>query len=324
LVEALAAEGLLVPGTEERARAVLDRRLRSPNQPPVPTGAVGLPRLVEVVAYLGGALVLAAGFLFVAQSWDDLGDVGQVAFLAIVALVLGIAGAVTTGGRTAPRGDLRRRLAGTLLTGAALASGLAVGVAIELSTDPGVAGVSWPLVAGGVVFAAGSAVAYRFASTALGLIGMIGGLVAAASEVAVNAAGVENEALASGSAFVGIGVLWILATERGAFDQCTVARVLGLALALAGGQAASFNAANPWIGYLIMLAIAAGGVGRYVVRLDWPYLAAAVIAVTLVVPEAVSDWTDGSLGVVGGVLVAGVTLLAASFAGYRLRKETTD
>ena len=56
----------------------------------------------------------------------------------------------------------------------------------------------------------------------------------------------------------------------------------------------------------------------------WPYLAGAVVAVTLVVPEAVSDWTDGSLGAVGGVLVAGVTLLVASFAGYRIRAEATD
>ena len=45
---------------------------------------------------------------------------------------------------------------------------------------------------------------------------------------------------------------------------------------------------------------------------------------TLLVPEVVADWTGGSLGAVGGVLVAGVTLLLASFAGYRLRAEATD
>jgi len=60
----------------------------------------------------------------------------------------------------------------------------------------------------------------------------------------------------------------------------------------------------------------------YLARQAWPYLALGVLGVTIVVPEALSDWTGGSLGVVGGVLVTGVTLLLASFAGYRLRSET--
>ena len=50
-------------------------------------------------------------------------------------------------------------------------------------------------------------------------------------------------------------------------------------------------------------------------------LLSAVLGLTLVVPEMVMDWTEGSLGAVGGVLVAGLTLLVASYAGYRLRAE---
>jgi len=88
VVAALGAEGLLAPGADERARAVVAGRLTIGG----PTSGAGMSRLVEVVAYLGGALVLAAGFLFVMQSWDDLGDVGQVSFLAAVTLALGVAG----------------------------------------------------------------------------------------------------------------------------------------------------------------------------------------------------------------------------------------
>jgi hypothetical protein len=84
------------------------------------------------------------------------------------------------------------------------------------------------------------------------------------------------------------------------------------------------DGSHPWLGYLLTLLVVVGGVALYLGKVAWPYLAAAVIGVTLVVPEAVSDWTDGSLGVVGGVLVAGVTLLLASFAGFRLRDEATD
>jgi len=62
----------------------------------------------------------------------------------------------------------------------------------------------------------------------------------------------------------------------------------------------------------------------YLPKLAWPYLAGAVLAVTLVVPEAVADWTGDSLGAIGAVLVTGITLLLASFAGYRLRAQAID
>lgn len=320
VVQALVGEGLLAPGAEDRSLAVVQRALTT--EPPGPqTG--GLPKLVEVVAYLGGALVIAAGFLFLMQSWDDLGDAGQVTFLAVVALVLGVAGAVTLGSRgQAATNDIRRRLSGTLLTGAALASGFAVGVAIEVSTDSSFEDLYWPGLAGGLVVAAVSAVAYRFSSTAVGLVGMLGGTLTAAIN-AVDAAD-GNESLWVGATFFTVAVIWLLLTELGVFDQQTIARTFGVATALFGAQVATFSGDQDWVGYLLTALVAAVGVWLYLVRLDWPYLAVAVIAVTLVVPEAVSDWTEGSLGVVGGVLVAGITLLAASFAGYRLRKEATD
>ena len=320
VVQALAEEGLLVPGTEDRVRAVVEHALTAEPSRPQPGG---LPKLVEVVAYLGGALVIAAGFLFLLQSWDDLGDTGQVMFLAVVALVLAVAGAVTLGsrGRVAAN-DVRRRLSGTLLTGSALASGVAVGVAIEVFTDQRFDELYWPAFAGGLVVAAVSAVAYRFSSTAVGLVGMLGGAVTVGIQLADAVDG--DESLWVGLAFFTVGVIWLVLTELGVFDQQTIARTFGVAVALFGAQVATFSGDRDWVGYLLTALVAAAGVWLYLVRLDWPYLAVAVLAVTLVVPEAVSDWTEGSLGVVGGVLVAGITLLAASFAGYRLRKEAAD
>jgi hypothetical protein len=50
-------------------------------------------------------------------------------------------------------------------------------------------------------------------------------------------------------------------------------------------------------------------------------LGAGVLAMTLVVPEALHDWTDGSVSAAGSLLVAGLTLLAASAIGLRLRRE---
>jgi hypothetical protein len=318
VVEALTAEGLLTAESEDRARAVVAGALGGP-QPGAPSGSA-MSKLVEVVAYLGGALVLAAGFLFLATTWSDLSDTAQVVGLAVVAVVLAVAGWVAAG-RAQPRPEARRRLGGTLFTGAAVAAGFAVGVAIEVSTDHSFGDVYWPGLAGSLVAVAVAAAGYRVSSTAVGLLGILGGVLGATMNVSGSIGG--DESLYVGLSSFVVGVVWLTLTELGMFDQRTIARALGVAVALFGAQVASFSD-TAVVGYLLCLAVVGVGVWLYLTRLDWPYLAGAVVAVTLVVPEAVSDWTDGSLGVVGGVLVAGITLLGASFAGYRLRQEATD
>ena len=52
----------------------------------------------------------------------------------------------------------------------------------------------------------------------------------------------------------------------------------------------------------------------------WPYLAVGVLGVTLVVPEAVIDWTDGAL-VPPALCWSGADPAAASLGGFRMRKE---
>lgn len=323
VVQALEAEGLLAPEVEDRSREVVERALVPRGAETVDDGAPAMPKLVEVVAYLGAALVLAAGFLFVVRSWDDLGDVGQVSFLAAVTLVLAVAGGLTVPSRSAVRSaDVRRRLSGTLLTTSALLAGVTVNVAMEVFTDASFADVYWPGIAAGAVLVAGAAVAYRFSSTAVGLVGMVGG----ALDVAMNlgsglAPSGDDEAIGVGIAVFTVGVAWVILTEVGRFDQRTIARTLGAVVVVFGAQVTSFTDDTSWLGYLMSAVVVGAGVWLYLTRQDWPYLGAAVVAVTLVVPEAVSDWTNGSLGVVGGVLLAGVTLLVASLGGYRLRRR---
>lgn len=317
LVAGLAAEGLLVPGGEDRALAVVTRELTA--EQPAST-AVGMPKLAEVVAYLGAALVLAAGLLFAFESWDRLGPAGHVAFLVGVAAVLGIAGAITA--RSGLAAQTRRRLSGTLLTGAALAAGIAVGVAIEDFTEREFNEMYWPALAGGAVVAGCSAIAYRVSSTAVGLLGILGGSLCAAAILVDGLFPSRLEPMTIGVAFMVVAAIWLAFTERDAFDQVTVARALGVSAALFGAQLSI--SPSSWIGYLLTGIVAAVAVWLYLSKVDWPYVAVAVVAVTLVVPEMVSDWTDDSLGAVGGVLIAGITLLAASFAGYRLHRSKTD
>lgn len=289
-----------------------------------------LPQLVEVVAYLGGALVLAAGGLFLFEQWDGLGFGAQVVLLAVVGVVLAVAGGVAS--RVPASGaalrdeqhESRRRLAGTLLTGAALVVAFLVGRVVEEMMGTANPQVYWPAVAGAGAGVLVAAIGYRVVPTAVGLVALLGGVLTMAGNLVSGIDTVGSEGDAAGVVFFLVGVAWLVLTEMRLFREITIARTLGVAVALFGAQVPAIDGTHAWLGYALTVLVAAVGIGIYLRNVGWPYLAAAVLAVTLVVPEAVSDWTDGSLGPIGGVLVTGVALLLASFAGYRLRAEAID
>lgn len=310
LVSALIADGLLTPDQEQRAQRVAAAAL----QETMPDD--GLPRVAEVVAYLGGALVLAAGALFVGLNWGELGPVGQVIFLGIVTLVLAVAGLVVVRAGEQPLRRTRHRLAALLLVGSAVAAGFTVGRWADQIAD-GSSDVYWPGVAGAVTAGLLVVVLQRVLPSAFGLVAlMVATLLALVFALASLDLGGELFAVA----FWLVGVLWLTLVEAGTRTDHGVARPLGVTAALVGGQVGVVTP-HSWIGYVLTALVALLGLSVYLIRPGWAYLAGAVIAVTLVVPEAVTDWTDGSLGVVGGVLLAGITLLIAALGGSQLRRR---
>src|SRR4051794_23811612 len=327
VVDALIGAHLVDPSTRAESLSVvldaLDGRAR-----PTGTGRRALPQLVEVVAYLGGALVLAAGALFLFEQWGELGFGARVAWLAVSTVVLLVAGFVAAQvpgdgpGLREPANDVRRRLAGSLLTFGGLGAAVLVGHLVDHATTDDLSAVYWPGVIGALVGVLVGAIGYRVAPTAVGLVGTITGAITATMTLVDGVDRFEGDA--AGVALFLLGVLWLALTELHWFRESTVARSLGVTVALVGAQVPVMDGTYSWLGYLLTLVVVVAGIALYLNRLAWPYLAAAVIGVTLLVPEVVADWTGGSLGAVGGVLVAGITLLAASFAGYRLRAEATD
>ncbi|MGO3205228.1 MAG: DUF2157 domain-containing protein, partial [Brevibacterium aurantiacum] len=330
VVDALITERLVDPADRERSLSVVAAALSTPTRPASDAASrrTKMPRLVEVLSYLGGAFVLAAGGLFFAQEWYGLGFGTRVTMLAVVCAVLGLAGAVIVRVSSEsvdvhePANDSRRRLAGTLLTGAALAAACSAGLVVDHWVDSTLEGIYWPAVVGGVVGLLTSMIGHRLAPTALGMLGMLASLLTA---VLSFSSGYENHwtNVVAFAMFL-VGVVWLAVTEAGAFPAITLARSVGVATALLGAQLPVMEAYHPGLGYLLTLIMAVGGIAAYLKTTAWPYLAVAVAAVTLVVPEAVSDWTEGSLGVIGAVLITGVTLLIASFIGYRLWARPTE
>jgi hypothetical protein len=153
-------------------------------------------------------------------------------------------------------------------------------------------------------------------------VGQAGAAVAAfvAIPAAVDLVGVADDSVAMGLAVLALGLLWLALAEAGAWHEVESGRVLAGVLAVLGAQLPVFGDQS-WVGYVATAAVGVGAFGGYVVRPAWPYLATGVVALTLAVPEALTDWTEGSLGPAGVLLATGVTLLVAALLGLRLRQE---
>jgi hypothetical protein len=327
LASALEHRGLLDPQRHAEALDVLDAALSGGEAPPTALRR----RLVELAAYVGGAFVVAAGFLFATQEWADLTVTQRVVLLGVVAALLaaaGIATVVTTGRRrviSEPVHDVRRRLASTLLTGASAAVAAAVAVVmidwVEHTSNEQQNEDLIGLATFGT-FLVLVLLTYLYVGS------LVGQLAAAAALMFVlpfvlEVADVYGPVL-HGALVLGAGALWLFLAETGRWHEVLAGRVVGAGLMVVGAQIPLASADFPWVAYLATIAVAAVGFTAYVLRRSWPYLVAGVAGVTLAVPEALLDWTEGSLGTAGVLLVAGVTLLGASLLGLRLRQEVDE
>lgn len=328
LAAALEQQGLLDPQHHGEALATLHRVLAGSPEPRLTEPTALRRRLVELAAYVGGAFVVAAGVLFAAQEWADLSVTQRVGLLGGVAAVLaaaGVAVVVVTGGRRVviePVNDARRRLAAALVTGAGFATAAAVMVAmidwVERTSSEQENGELVGLAASATLLVL-VLLGYVFVPS---LVGQLAAAVASMYLVpfALMALDLEGAVLA-GLVVVGVGAVWILLAETGRWREVSAARVVGAAMLVVGAQV-PIGSDHPWVAYASLAAVALVGFALYVAVRAWPYLVAGVAGVTLAVPEALLDWTEGSLGTAGVLLVAGVTLLAASLFGLRLRGET--
>jgi hypothetical protein len=306
----LVARGVLT--AEQAAAVAAEVPGADPADPAVPAGL--LRRLAEIAGYVGGAFVVGATFLFLGQQWEVLGRPGRFAVLAAMALVLfGVGLALWLRG---PRDDVRRRLASTLMTGAAGAGGFAAQVVLAGSSTGGEFDRS--VLFGGLVALAAVVGGYLIARCAVGQLGIVAAIlwvVLAALELA----GAQSSR-PFGVAVLVVGVAWSGLVWARRVSEPRVGLAIAVTLGLVGAQIAMFGTdSSHYLGHLLTALVAAACFAAYVQLREWVVLAGGVAGATLVVPEFLYDVTDGSLGAAGVMLVAGVTLLGASLAGLRLR-----
>jgi hypothetical protein len=71
---------------------------------------------------------------------------------------------------------------------------------------------------------------------------------------------------------------------------------------------------------VVLAGVALAGLAGYLALREVALLAAGAVALAVVVPQAAIDYSDGALGAAGALLVSGLSIVAASVVGLRVRK----
>jgi len=300
--------------TEVQARAVLTalagQQIPSPGVPPVPraprTGVAG--RLAEIGAYLGAALVVAAGIVVVAQQWADMSYAVRVSVMAgtTLALLLAAGGPVVfLRGRPwddVPNGDALRRLSGTLFSlGAGAAFGTVLVAMLSGQEQVTESESSQACIIAGLAAFAVLVVARLRADTPLGEVGLI------AASVSVAAGAIQlwftDQSVVIQWTLLGLGLAWALvATFTSLLRHHTLVTSLGLLVALFG---AATVAEDAWSQRLALATLITVALAIYLMRPTWPYITVATIAAVVLTVT----WVGEAVGVAVALLAAGLVIL---------------
>lgn len=332
-LDRLVSRGVLSP---EQAASVLQEVDAAPDAAPTlpPVRPAARARIVEAAAYLGGVLVAASAVAFLAQSWEDLSEVSRTLLLALAGLAayaIGVLVAVALpGGRAAVREHVhaaRRRVAGVLM---ALGSVLLAFLATRLLGLEDQTAVLVGALVALVLLVAGQLLAPT-AITEAGLLGATLLAVGAGTDLLLPDAVLDESDM--GPDFVYVRqlpeiVIPVVLAVVGVLWGAVVARVLTLpVLAVALGSAAALVAAltlavgpDPiWPGVVLLGCLAAVGIALNLATRAWPWIALAVLALTLLVFVVVAQQSAPALA----FLLAGLVLLGGALGAWVLGRRQT-
>ena len=281
--------------------------------------------LVEVGAYVGSALVLAALVALVAQSWEDLGQAAQTAILAGTAVVTAVAGWLLS--RGAQPGSARRRLAGVVMVGTAASAAGAVALLLgaEQRDDPliGVLALAtaFAVMVVARVLAASAVTEIGLFVTGFALLNMAGDWLRPEGTLRVDEYGNQYTATDTYDALlqlggVAFGLLWALIVARWLMHR-ELAVALGVGVAFVSALPLAGTENTRLVGLSALAVLAAVGFWRFMVEGYWPWLAAAIASVTAFVFWLVGVDHQPALA----FLVAGLVLLGSSAVGWQVARR---
>lgn len=303
LVDQALRRGIVSGAQAEQLRALASSvPVPAPRTPPAaPPPRLARAFVAEALGYVGGALVVVAGFVLAQQFWADLRPWAQVGILALLAGSVLAAGAVVHGEAGTPLGRLRSVLwalgtvavTGTLGVWASEVAGL---------EDAGMAVAT---------FAPATAVAawlWWHLRRSLQEVVLVIGLVMTGTAVLALVDVVVVETW-GGLLVWALGVGWLLLALGGLVAPPRTGVAIGAVLALVGPMALAD--AGRW-GALVGLATAGALAALSVSTRRTVLLGLGVVGVFLYVPQVVFAWFGDRLGVPLALVVTGGVLLVAS------------
>ncbi|MBC6445871.1 DUF2157 domain-containing protein [Actinokineospora xionganensis] len=261
-------------------------------------------RVAEILGYLGGALMLAGASLLVGTSWEDLTRPGRIAVLALAFTILASAGVLAAHGRVSPA---RTRVSGVLLALSAVVGALTAGTIATGHEGVWAAGAAFLLALCG----------YLYVPSLAGIaVAAISGF-ALVSQVIVDLLAADSRYHAG--ALIALGLGWGVSAWAGAVRPAWAGFTVAAGIALLGAQQPlGMSGWEPWA-YGLTAGIAVLCFATYPLHRSPVLLAAGVLGVTIAVPEAIWDWTGGTVGGAAIVLIAGAVLLVMGALSLRVR-----
>jgi hypothetical protein len=334
-VLAAALERLITQGTltREQAEAVRADFHAGLTDQPERNGNSWTPILAEVGGYVGAAFVVAAAVALVGPGWDNFSTAARIAVLAVPAVLLlvaaGVVGAAVPGGwssrffgtKQAPAEDaedtdrdaaLRRLISVLILAGGGLLGGAAAVISPDFESDhwvPLVPLLVWAVgyrLCRGVPLHLGTAVALTW--TVYSLVDLSSGL--------------DDRIALSGLLMALAGATWAALARYRLIDERALAIAVAGVMAFIGGEDA-ITSEYEGLGYPILAVIVVAGLTGYVRTRELSALGVGACALAVLVPQMVIDYTEGSLGAAGGLLVSGLSIVAVSVLAARLRRSTS-
>lgn len=287
------SEGLIDP-TQADAIAGFEFGPRPPRGPRVtPT--------VEGLAYLGGALAVAAGGTALGGQWSELSTATRIAIAAVIWLSLLAAGWRFRGGSPP-----LVRLSGVLLflSAAALAwtSHLAFAEGFDVDGRSG-------LVATGIATAVYAGALYLARPSSLQQLAVAGGLLLIAI------AFLEDSPTATGFALWVLGVAWIVLGWRRVIVEPRTGAKIGSLLVILGVVFVAIR--DEEVGAWLAVISAAGLIGAGVGLRDTAVMVIGTIALFFSTFATIEQYVEGSTGIALGLLVAGVLVSAVAIRVWR-------
>ena len=311
--------GILDPQVAERIRAFeAARAAPAPARP-----ASERPGVIEVLLYLGIAVLAVGVFALAAQNWSDLASPARVAVTAVPAAFTLLLGALLRG-----REEPGMRRAGQLAWAAAVGlSALALGVYIWEYEPFGLARDedSTPFL---VVTAAASALAlllWAITPSTLQLLALGASLFFLAQ--AIGQWPDEFSSSLAGGTLAAAALAAIVLAETGRLVPCTAARtIFGLLLAVGAYQPGFNSGGTPW--EIPAFLAAAGLLALGVWRSSFQYVLWGVLLLFVALVRAIFQNFSDQLGapvalIISGVLLIGAVLLLARLAPQLRRGVAT-